>query len=622
MSCNNIIPLQTVADQVATILAANYVDKDDPRITNGVFTSPSIRGEFLLDAAAKDVFCNLVQNCVTAAPFGKTWLDRPVYPDAVLVSYEEAGQTKYKWSRDTELVPGKMLLPVPPAPDSLAVSYTDAGETKVRWEDIDAIFDSNTPEMTDRALRTLPKEGGVGRTQEDVNAEVAYIGDFPPVLGETDQTQGLQRLFDYCAANGKKAIINRECLVSDTVYASCNLDGTDGKLIFPPEYKKTGLVYAAEKSETTNIRLTNKTAIFPDIMTEKTSLGWDSVAGSVAIKIVNAMVCSFTINPIAFFQVGVMHLANQTDSNYNYYSVRSIVFCERNLVVHVNGAGSVASANQNIFSGGRFALASAEGGAGRAEGTRLIHLLITGDSSSSINNNTFINSSLEGFSDEYAILFENAGTGGSGISYNTLINTRLETGGVAGKKVGFKGARVRWNNFIDGYGVSAAVIEETEGAGSNSFSSALGPSLRTGTTIGEALLMLQNSSSGTAPALTVFGPTTPKAGLADPNNATFILDSASMQMGGAADTVKRLKVASGQGTVSWGSGATTHDVTLRRKSPAVLECGGKFVATAGIGVGGTSDATTAPAEPPTKKMPIYDDAGALLGYIPIYATIA
>lgn len=106
MSCNNSIPLQTVADQVADLLSANYVDRDDPRIINGVFTAPSIRGGFLLDPTAKLAFCGFVQECGVIPPYGKAWIDLPAYPDKMLVSREELGETILQWQGINEVVEG------------------------------------------------------------------------------------------------------------------------------------------------------------------------------------------------------------------------------------------------------------------------------------------------------------------------------------------------------------------------------------------------------------------------------------------------------------------------------------------------------------------------------------
>lgn len=97
MSCNDPIPMQTVAEHVATLLSTNFIERDDPRITNGVFTAPSIRGQFILDPTAKLTFCGLVQECGVIPPYGYVWIERPVYPNRVLISYEDAGETKHRW---------------------------------------------------------------------------------------------------------------------------------------------------------------------------------------------------------------------------------------------------------------------------------------------------------------------------------------------------------------------------------------------------------------------------------------------------------------------------------------------------------------------------------------------
>lgn len=98
MSCNTSLSLSTVVDAVNAQLNNNYVDRDDPRINQGVFTEPTIRGGLMLDEAAKLDFCGYVQSCGLQAPFGKQWVDRPVQPDHLLISYESAGEVKTRWT--------------------------------------------------------------------------------------------------------------------------------------------------------------------------------------------------------------------------------------------------------------------------------------------------------------------------------------------------------------------------------------------------------------------------------------------------------------------------------------------------------------------------------------------
>lgn len=98
MSCNTSIPISDIAIEVADQLSANYIDKDDPRITQGVFTEPTIRGGLVLDEAAKTNFCEIVQECSLQAPFGMEWINRPLYPNFHLTSYEEGGEVFSSWT--------------------------------------------------------------------------------------------------------------------------------------------------------------------------------------------------------------------------------------------------------------------------------------------------------------------------------------------------------------------------------------------------------------------------------------------------------------------------------------------------------------------------------------------
>lgn len=73
------------------------------------------------------------------------------------------------------------------------------------------------------------------------------------------------------------------------------------------------------------------------------------------------------------------------------------------------------------------------------------------------------------------------------------------------------------------------------------------------------------------------------------------------------------------GKMEIGSGAVAADVNLYRNAADQLKTDDKFLAVAGIGVGNTTAATTLGAV--TRRMEIFDAAGASLGFIPIYNTI-
>lgn len=120
MSCNTKTSLAAVIDAVNAQLNNNYVDRDDPRIDQGVFTEPTIRGGLMLDEAAKLDFCGYVTECGQREPFGKQWVDRPLYPETMLVSYDDAGEIKSRWQDIDDVVAGT----------EIGESYTAFEETR------------------------------------------------------------------------------------------------------------------------------------------------------------------------------------------------------------------------------------------------------------------------------------------------------------------------------------------------------------------------------------------------------------------------------------------------------------------------------------------------------------
>lgn len=120
MSCNTKTSLAAVIDAVNAQLNNNYVDRDDPRINQGVFTEPTIRGGLMLDEAAKLDFCGYVTECGQREPFGKQWVDRPLYPNNTLVSYEDGGEIKSRWQDTDDVVAGT----------EIGESYTTYEETR------------------------------------------------------------------------------------------------------------------------------------------------------------------------------------------------------------------------------------------------------------------------------------------------------------------------------------------------------------------------------------------------------------------------------------------------------------------------------------------------------------
>ncbi len=92
----------------------------------------------------------------------------------------------------------------------------------------------------------------------------------------------------------------------------------------------------------------------------------------------------------------------------------------------------------------------------------------------------------------------------------------------------------------------------------------------------------------------------------------------------SADSVSRLRVdletatATGSGMITFGDG-TTSDVSVWRSAATTLKTGGKFLATGGLGVGNSAVATTPGTV--TRKIEVFDAAGASLGFVPVYNAI-
>lgn len=668
MSCNTKTSLAAVIDAVNAQLNNNYVDRDDPRIDQGVFTEPTIRGGLMLDEAAKLDFCGYVTECGQREPFGKQWVDRPLYPYNTLVSYEDEGEIKSRWQDIDDVVAGT----------EIGESYTTYEETRslglqgytiidsfelgatitqrdqalrhaatgklYRWAgDLPKIVPADsTPvssggvdtnawlEVSDTALRQEILTGGLitdtivtvtanngtsPRTLVDRNKEIVFIDDFSRLDGEVDDTQRLQRFFDYCRVNEKQGILNKKITVSDTVYCDCDFDGTKGFIDFYGD--KPALVVSKHGED--NGRVYGRRIIFPEISNlSKTDVGWGQVANSIGIQLINPMESEFNVPTVHNFGVGLHHYGRYSDANYNIFTIGKLVNNKINLLIEADGTVTKASVNQNTYIGGRYAHFSSEqeGGVNRVVGSRHIHAVVKGENSSSLNNNVFINPSIEGLVDEYALLFENTGST-NGVSYNTVLSARIETSKPEFKKLTFKGNRVRWNSLVNGYGISANAIEEIDGAGSNSVQSQHSTSSMTGspgTTY--PVLALRNASSGSAPSLAIFSSTA--TDITDIGQAGVKLGAGGITLG--LSNSERFKIGS-YGQLSWLNGGTVNcSMTYAGSKKIRLDAG--FYAD-NIGVANITDIVEpiVIAEAPTKKLPIYDADGALQGYIPIYDSL-
>lgn len=437
---------------------------------------------------------------------------------------------------------------------------------------------------------------------------------------ETDDTPRLQRAFDESFTKQQELLLVGNFTASDTLYARFNFDGYNSEIVYPADFNKTGILYGADKALTSN-RLSRTKASFPFMRTTNTSPvnTWTNNTGSTAIVVMNSMEGKFKFRGSTAWETGVHFLSNGTDANYNIYELGAHTFSKIPVLSTADGTVTKASNNQNTYIGGRMAVALASV---RVSGISLMKFVVKGETASSINNNTLLNPSVEGAADEYAILFENEGLHPNNVlSNNTIISPRLETGNVDGKKIGFIGERSRRNLIIGGYNVFSTTISETNGANSNSFLNTEGMLLLSGSSGSQPLLTLRNQSGIDAPLMGAFVPST--TDYSDVLKSNFYMTSQYAYAGAyvAGQTFKRFRLSLSSGQLAWGAGTSDYDTTLTRVANQGLRTERKLLATQGIGVGNSVSASVIPTANLVRKIQIFDENGASLGFIPVYSAI-
>lgn len=460
------------------------------------------------------------------------------------------------------------------------------------------------------------------RELDILNDQLLTTDQFPRWPGELDDTPRLQRALDESALRQQTLYMVGDFSASAPLYVSHNIQGSDSIITYPLDYNELGLVVSAEKSASHSTRLYRKRLWLPSVITSKSSSGnnWSSNAGSVGIKLINLMECKVWLKETYFWEIDVHIAAIGTDANYNEFYFGTHTFAKKCLYIEIDGTASKASCNQNRYISGRFAVNNT---ATRTAGVYLIHAEIKGDNASSFNNSDLSTNSVEGSGDEVAIYIQNSGNATNGASYNTINGARLETGNVAGKKIVFDGANVRWNDVNGGYGILVDNIEYRNGAGQTSLLTTAGNISLNGNAGGGTRPLLSLKHAGGVNSPTAMGFATSVAD-ADTNNETYaswVFGGQTFAVGVAGQAYKRFNITYSSGAMRWGSGAADFDTVLTRLNGQGLKLDRKFIATQGIGVGNAQDATTIPASGLVKKIQIFDENGASLGFIPVYSVI-
>lgn len=477
------------------------------------------------------------------------------------------------------------------------------------------VKDNSASQIFDFSLNSIQSELNQIYSNQILTTEM-----FPKFPDETDDTPRLQRAFDESFTKQQELLLVGNFTASDTLYARFNFDGYNSEIVYPADFNKTGILYGADKALTSN-RLSRTKASFPFMRTTNTSPvnTWTNNTGSTAIVVMNSMEGKFKFRGSTAWETGVHFLANGTDANYNIYELGSHTFSKIPVLVTADGTVTKASNNQNTYIGGRMAVALA---ASRVVGISLMKFIVKGATSSSINGNEIINPSVEGNADEYAILFENESLDPNNVlSNNHLCSPRLEAANIGNKFIGFIGERTRRNFISFGYGLFWDNIKELNGANSNGFQNTEGQLLLSGSSNTMPLLTLRNHSGIDAPVIGVFIPST--TDYSNVLKSNFYMTSQYAYAGAYVEgqTYKRFRISLSSGQLAWGAGTSDYDTTLTRVANQGLRTERKLLATQGIGVGNSVPASVIPTANLVRKIQIFDENGASIGYIPVYSAI-
>lgn len=375
----------------------------------------------------------------------------------------------------------------------------------------------------------------------------------------------IQAAADNAASAGGTLVIKGTFWIDATVTFRCHVDGSSGTL----RTSNNSIAPAVRVgSRTVGERLHNAHIILPMIRQEgKGGPGWSGF--DTGLEIVNTYSSHITVTDVGYFSTGVRLTAFGTGCVYNNINVGMLETNKVNMqLVPGDAAGWV---NENVFTGGRYQMNSDEGV--NIPGAR--HILIS-NGANKVNNNIWIKPSIEGNGPQYHI--ETFG------AENTFIQGRYEA---APPRIHLASGSTG-HVFAYGFNLHQAVFTRAADGGFNTtVHSRQQMRLNAGNGAG-GTLAIANGSSATAPAI-------------------LVQDYASF--------------ADSDPTETWVMRATSRAIEGRRvgdTDPRVTVdyYNGRVLASSGLGTGGYT--AGAPSGTPKGSIPIYDNAGNLLGRLPVY----
>lgn len=295
------------------------------------------------------------------------------------------------------------------------------------------------------------------------------------------------------------------------------------------------------------------------ICTTKPGTGW--VAGTVGLRVSNIFRSQITFQNIRGFDTGLSLVG---DAGYAQAGVAYCTFhmgtlnnnqINQKMSVITGGAGT-PFVNQNTFIGGSWAHAE---GTYPAAGQR--HLLMGQVGTvGSINNNTWLNPSLEGSTEKYAVECNG--------NENVWISPRFETTGHAPPVLWNE--RAARNLIVGGFSSDDIVPTIVSGAAANNV---IGTKSIKFESVTDGGVVLAPFSGGTTAALTVMRGDWQRLGDTTAAGYTARIRPSTALFKSATDTVDRVTIDGLNKLVNFGSGSAAQDASIGRLAVGVIGTG-------------------------------------------------
>lgn len=440
------------------------------------------------------------------------------------------------------------------------------------------LADATNPALGDALLGVKAAgTGAVGTTQHEVNARTLSVLDFmspaqrADVLARTallDVTAALQAAADAALASGARLIgCPGTALITGTLSLRCSGDLSELTLL------------ANASTVTTAVRVGPTTGYLFDaelklpfvINTAKTGTGWAGFTNSIGVEIANCYHCRFTVPRVEKFGIG-LSMGGYSGVGCVYNRVEIGTLWNNRCNFEMKPKSTLGWCNQNLIFNGRLLHEVGEGVA--VPGMRQILMAAQpGSTLGGPNNNTIINTCVEGDEAEFHLDVEGA--------YNRFENVRFETTALRGPAAIRFYSQVAGDttaNYIVG-GYDSLGLTYTFAGASSPNNSRVGSKTHNAIDCSGSLLSLSNSSGGGegAPHLQGFGSSTRPLGKGESSTDwTYRLYADGLSFKLAGDAYARTIINS-SGFTYLGRGTVAPTAFIRSGNGDDIWCGAAFM---------------------------------------------